>query len=84
MNLFDELAKDSEEYLKNYEEGTEGAAGDVMKQIADLEKKMTEKLEEATKNITKTPDAEGVEGAKGENAGKTPDDTIGKTESEDK
>lgn len=64
MNLFDELAKDSEEYLKNYDEGGEGAAGDVMKQIADLEKKMTEKLEEATKNLTKTPDAEGVEGAK--------------------
>ena len=79
MNLFDELAKDSEEYLKNYEEGTEGAAGDVMKQIADLEKKMTEKLEEATKNLTKTPDAEGVEGAKGDNTGKTPDDTTGKT-----
>ena len=79
MNLFDELAKDSEEYLKNYDEGAEGAAGDVMKQIADLEKKMTEKLEEATKNLTKTPDAEGVEGAKGENAGKTPDDTTGKT-----
>lgn len=89
MNLFDELAKDSEEYLKNYDEGTEGANGDVMKQIADLEKKMTEKLEEATKNLTKTPDAEGVEGAKGENVGKTPDDTAGKTpdkhnESEDK
>lgn len=89
MNLFDELAKDSEEYLKNYDEGTEGAAGDVMKQIADLEKKMTEKLEEATKNLTKTPDAEGVEGAKGDNSGKTPDDTVGKTpdgknESEDK
>ena len=89
MNLFDELAKDSEEYLKNYDEGAEGAAGDVMKQIADLEKKMTEKLEEATKYLTKTPDAEGVESAKGENAGKTPDDTAGKTsdgknESEDK
>ena len=89
MNLFDELAKDSEEYLKNYDEGTEGAAGDVMKQIGDLEKKMTEKLEEATKNLTKTPDAEGVEGAKGDTTGKTPDDTTGKTpdgknESEDK
>ncbi len=60
MNLFDELAKDSEEYLKNYDEGTEGANGDVMKQIADLEKKMTEKLEEATKNLTKSSDAAGV------------------------
>lgn len=78
MNLFDELAKDSEEYLKNYDEGAEGTNGDVMKQIAELEKKMTEKLEEATKNLTKTPDAEGVEGAKGDNAGKTPDDTTGK------
>ena len=28
-----------------------------MQQIADLEKKMTEKLEEATKNLTKTSDA---------------------------
>lgn len=57
MSLFDDLAKDSEEYLKNWEDGNNGENNEVMKQIADLEKKMTEKLEEATKNLTKTSDA---------------------------
>ena len=50
MSLFDDLAKDSEEYLKNWEAGNNGENNEVMQQIADLEKKMTEKLEEATKN----------------------------------
>ena len=57
MSLFDDLAKDSEEYLKNWEVGNNGENNEVMQQIADLEKKMTEKLEEATKNLTKTSDA---------------------------
>ena len=57
MSLFDDLAKDSEEYLKNWEDGNNGENNEVMQQIADLEKKMTEKLEEATKNLTKTSDA---------------------------
>lgn len=57
MSLFDDLAKDSEEYLKNWEAGNNGENNEVMQQIADLEKKMTEKLEEATKNLTKTSDA---------------------------
>ena len=57
MSLFDDLAKDSEEYLKNWEDGNNGENNKVMQQIADLEKKMTEKLEEATKNLTKTSDA---------------------------
>lgn len=57
MSLFDDLAKDSEEYLKNWEAGNNDENNEVMQQIADLEKKMTEKLEEATKNLTKTSDA---------------------------
>lgn len=57
MSLFDDLAKDSEEYLKNWEDGNNVENNEVMQQIADLEKKMTEKLEEATKNLTKTSDA---------------------------
>ena len=60
MSLFDDLAKDSEEYLKNWEAGNNGENNEVMRQIADLEKKMTEKLEEATKNLTKTSDAAGA------------------------
>lgn len=67
MSLFDELAKDSEEYLKNWEAGNNGENNEVMQQIADLEKKMTEKLEEATKNLTKTSDAAEVKNVPNEN-----------------
>ncbi len=67
MSLFDELAKDSEEYLKNWEAGNNGENNEDMQQKDDLEKKMTEKQEEATKNLTKTTDAAEVKNVKKEN-----------------
>ena len=84
MSLFDELAKDSEEYLKNWEAGNNGENNEVMQQIADLEKKMTEKLEEATKNLTKTSDAAEAKNVPNENNDSAGTGTDAGTESEDK
>lgn len=84
MSLFDELAKDAEKYLKKTEAGENGENNEVMQQIADLEKKMTEKLEEATKNLTKSSDAAEAKNVPNENNDSAGTGAATETESEDK
>lgn len=84
MNLFDELAKDSEEYLAKWEQENTGDDNGVLNQIADLEKRMNEKLEAATKNLFNSADAAAGNNVPNENNEGAGTGTDAATESEDK